>query len=344
MNIQPEDFLVKLHRGDELPHVLVAYGEESYYRQAIRRALPVYVYGETPEEDRDISLFEENTNLGEVEAAINTYPFFSGKSLVIISDEKLLAKSESEEAKRQRERLGKLLSDVPDYCTVLVVSEKLDGRTSFFKGLSKVGAVCKCEPLKTRDVSAWLLMKAQEQGGKLGRDALERILEYLEPTEKAPLQLLEQELIKLSLYAGGRKQWTAKDVDAVFASLPEMGSFALSNAMVERKLLAALEILAAEKKKGTPVIKLCGGLMYQLRKLLKLRELEQQGYDAKRMGEALNMKYAFSVKKSLEQSKKFSVAALQQALLEMGQLNIDLRKGGRQYERLEEILVALLGR
>ena len=49
------------------------------------------------------------------------------------------------------------------------------------------------------------------------------------------------------------------------------------------------------------------------------------------------------VAKNLQREVRgFSTQSLTQALLALAQLNIDLRKGGRDYARLEEILVSLL--
>lgn len=340
---KPNELLRKLKSGQELAErIILVYGEDSYYRQKLSSCIASYVYGDTPEEDRDIQSFEKDTNLGELDGVINTYPFFSGKSLVILKDNKLLGKAESENAKKQQERLGKILSDIPDYCTVFINVDKLDGRTAFAKNLIKASAACNCETIKVYNLREWLGDKVQELGGSLSRDAEECIMEYLEPLDVAPLQLLERELEKLAIYTGERKRWTREDIETIFASLPEVGSFAISNAMAEHKLQATLEILAAEKKKGTAVIKLCGGLMYQLRKMLQIKELQEEGRNPKQIGEALNIRFSGILNRNLAQCRHFTYQELQEALLAMAQLNIDLRSGGRQYERLEEILVRLL--
>lgn len=340
---KPEELLRKLNtREDIQERIILVYGEDAYYRQRISSAIADFVYGETPEEDREISLFEKDTNLGELEGVINSYPFFSGASLVILKDEKLLGKAESENIKKQQERLGKILNDIPEYCTVFISAVKLDGRTKFAKDLIKQAAACSCEPIKVYNLGYWLNDKAEELGGSLDRNAQECIMEYLEPLEVAPLQLLEQELTKLAVYAGERKRWTKRDVEEIFASLPEVGSFALSNAIAEHKLITALEILAAEEKKGTPIIKLCGGIMFQLRKMLQIKELQEEHYNSKQIGEAMGIRFSSILNKNIDQCSKFNYGDLQTALIALAQLNIDLRSGGRQYSKLKEILIKLL--
>lgn len=342
MNYKPEELLKKLHKGDQLANLIVCYGEEDYYRKRIAAAVQNYVFGDMPEEDRQLNIFEKDTNLGELEGVINSYPFFCPKALVILKDEKLLGKAEGEAAKKQQERLGNILKDIPEYCLVFILTTKLDKRTKFFKDLEKQGAMCSCDAVKAYNVGDWLHQKAEALGGMLSRDAEQTILEYIEPLETAPLQLLEQELEKLAIYAGDRKRWGKEDVETIFAELPEVGRFALTNALAERKLAKVLEILASEKKRKTPIILLCGSIMYQLRRLLQIKELLNKGYNVEQVGEAMNMKFPAIRNKSVNQARRFEQNSLEDALLNIAQLNIDLRTGGRDYERLEEIMVKLL--
>lgn len=340
---KPEELLHKLKsRAPLQERIILAYGEDDYYRKLIGNSMTAYVYEDVPEEDREIRIFEKDTNLSELESVINSYPFFCGHSLVIIKDEKLLGKAEGEGAKKQQERLKKILSDIPEYCTVFVSATKLDGRTSFAKELIKNSAACNCEPIKIYNLGDWLDRKAESLGGKLDRNAVEYIMEYLEPLEVAPMQLLEQELAKLAIYAGAKKRWSRQDVEEIFADLPEVGAFALSNALVDRKLTTFLETLAAEEKRGTPIIKICGGLMFQIRRMLQIKELLEEQKTTKQIGEAMGIRYPNILNRTIARCQRFTYAELQRALLDIGQLNVDLRSGGRQYSLLREIVVRLL--
>ena len=100
-------------------------------------------------------------------------------------------------------------------------------------------------------------------------------------------------------------------------------------------------LLAAEKKKGTNVLPLCALITFKLRQMLQYLELSSSGFDYK--GIVAELKLNPYVAKNLQREVRgFTAQALTQALLELAQLNIDLRKGGRDYARLEEILLQLL--
>lgn len=344
MEIKPEELIYKLQTGAQLPqsNLLVVYGEEDYYRQQIVTALPEALFQGVDSADRAITSFDKDTDLNELASIINTYPFFSGQSLVVLKDEKLLAaKAESEARKQQLDKLADILSDIPDYCTVLVSASKLDKRTKLFKALKKTALMCECASIKLNNLSQWLDGEAAAYGARWSFDAVGKIIEYLQPVDKIPLKLLQQEIAKLAVYAGERKQWTAEDVESIFSALPEASSFAIINALGKRNLPEVLVLLAAEKKKGTNVLPLCALITFKLRQMLQYLELSSSGFDYK--GIVAELKLNPYVAKNLQREVRgFTAQALTQALLELAQLNIDLRKGGRDYTRLEEILLQLL--
>lgn len=344
MEIKPEELIYKLQNGAGLPqtNLLVVYGEEDYYRQQIVTALPEALFQGVDSADRAITSFDKDTDLNELASIINTYPFFSGQSLVVLKDEKLLAaKAESEARKQQLDKLADILSDIPDYCTVLVSASKLDKRTKLFKALKKTALMCECTSIKLNNLSQWLDGQAAAYGARWSFDAVGKIIEYLQPVDKIPLKLLQQEIAKLAVYAGERREWTAEDVESIFSALPEASSFAIINALGKRNLPEVLVLLAAEKKKGTNVLPLCALITFKLRQMLQYVELAGRGFDYK--GIVAELKLNPYVAKNLQREVRgFTAQALTKALLELAQLNIDLRKGGRDYARLEEILLQLL--
>ena len=344
MEIKPEELIYKLQNGAQLPqgNLFVVYGEEDYYRQQIVTALPETLFQGVDSADRAITSFDKDTDLNELASIINTYPFFSGQSLVVLKDEKLLAaKAESEARKQQLDKLADILSDIPDYCTVLVSASKLDKRTKLFKALKKTALMCECASIKLNNLSQWLDGQAAAYGARWSFDAVGKIIEYLQPVDKIPLKLLQQEIAKLAVYAGERREWTAEDVESIFSALPEASSFAIINALGKRNLPEVFVLLAAEKKKGTNVLPLCAIITFKLRQMLQYVELAGRGFDYK--GIVAELKLNPYVAKNLQREVRgFTPLALTKAILDLAQLNIDLRKGGRDYARLEEILLQLL--
>lgn len=130
-----------------------------------------------------------------------------------------------------------------------------------------------CKSLKSYQLKPWLNEQAALRGCRFDYEASQTIMEYLSVTDNAPLLLLEQEIEKLSVYAGERKIWTKDDIEQTFAALPEVSRFALLNAIAEKKLGQTLELLGEERKHGNTVLALCGLVSFQLRRLGRVKEL-----------------------------------------------------------------------
>ena len=275
MDIKPENLISLLQQHKPLPQaqVLLLCGEEDYYRNSIIAALPEYVFGDTPEADREITVFDKDTNLSGLQAAVNSYPFFCGKSLIFLKDEKLwaakpakannAADAQEDTDSKKMEQLAAIVSDVPDYCLLVISSKKMDKRTKLYKQLKASALICPCERIKERDLDDWLYAQAAVYGARFTRDALAAISEYIEPVkEEIPLDLLQQEIGKLAIYAAGRREWTEDDVLNVFALLPNASSFALTNYIMAGKLKQCLELLASERKHGTYILPLSSTLAF----------------------------------------------------------------------------------
>ena len=73
MELKAEELLYKLNTGTPLPsNLIVVFGEEDYYRQQIVTALTESVFKGVEPQDREIQVFDKDTDLNQLQAAINT--------------------------------------------------------------------------------------------------------------------------------------------------------------------------------------------------------------------------------------------------------------------------------
>ena len=218
--LAPDVFIKQIENGT-IPTVVCIVGEEPYYRDLVRRTLLDAIFTDTPPDSRDITVFEEKTDMKKLDTLINTYPFFSGRTVILVTDKELLtpkAEAEGKKAKSggkgkakekaketnlsKQEQFQSMLGDVPDFCTVILQAEKMDGRQKFTKFLQKETVFVDCSPVDSRYLPAWLARQAEQRGGRLDRGAVQRIQEYLATVDNPPLQLLAAEVEKIAVYAG----------------------------------------------------------------------------------------------------------------------------------------------
>lgn len=346
MKIEAANFLAQLHTDKPLPGVIAIVGEETYYRDKVRHAVLAKIFAPAEPAEYELTTFSEKTDLDQLANIVNTYPFFGGKSAVLITDQDLLVPREREDkvSKTGEERLQKLLallSDVPDFCTVLLQTSKLDGRQKLSKTLQKEHCLVTCTPLKSYRLEPWLRDQAQQHGASFTRDGMERILSYMMNVDKVPMQLLAGEIEKLSLYAGERKTWTGEDVDHIFAALPEASIFALADALINGKTANFLNLLTAERRKGTNLMAVLGMILFQIRNLLAAAECRRLGLSKEAMVRRLELN-PYVAEKAWAAAAHFPEAAAYEAVRNLDQLSVDFRRGGRGFSRLEEIAVQLL--
>ena len=108
----------------------------------------------------------------------------------------------------------------------------------------------------------------------------------------------------------------------MFSQLPQVSNFALGRAIEERNLTLALELIAAERKNDAKFVLALYVVTSSLRLLI--------------------------AKLAMQHARNYSHESLQKALVDLAVLAITSRSGGGdkgwKWSRLEEIIIALVGR
>jgi DNA polymerase-3 subunit delta len=358
MEITAEQFLKELHKKAPCPHVVVAWGDEEYYKKAIEIAMKKKILAEHEGEELNSWPFQGAFNVTDLREAVNSSSFFGGLNWIVIENPKLLEKKKTEvktdkEAphKRSSKELQEfitLLTDVPVYSYVLCQCAKLDKRSAFYKNMSKTAVTIECASLKSYRLRPWLAEQADRYGARFDAQAQDLIEQYAALSGDVPLLFLQQEIGKIALYAGKRKIWTADDVNQMFSQLPEISNFALSNAVGKRNLPQVLEALTVQHKKmrshGRDLFPLSVGLVYnEVKRLLQVRELMSQGARQDTIASRLKLN-PYVAKLAIEDTRRYQPEALEKCLVDLAHMQMDSRKNGRDWERLEEILICLVGK
>ena len=99
--LAPDIFIKQIASGN-IPTVVCIVGEEPYYRDMVRRTLLDAIFTDTPPDSRDITVFEEKTDMKKLDTLINTYPFFSGRTVILVTDKELLTPKAEAEGKKAK--------------------------------------------------------------------------------------------------------------------------------------------------------------------------------------------------------------------------------------------------
>jgi DNA polymerase-3 subunit delta len=215
--------------------------------------------------------------IGRCLDGLRTLGFLGGRKVVWLRDATFLGSGvigESADVKNRLDDLVKLIKAGLPQGQVLVVSAlKVDGRSAFFKACQSAGNVVKFE---LPDKSYQLEQQARGTAGdafrkiglNIGPDALE---EFLDKTGTDTRQIV-QEVEKLSVYLGDRKNVQVADVRAIVSASREAISWDLADAVGNRDLAGTLKVLRQLLFQGENEVGLIISLENRFRDLLMYRE------------------------------------------------------------------------
>ena len=278
------------------------WGEEEYLRDSFLQTLRE-ICGASEGDDFQVRVFKE-TQIDPVELryAIDTLPFFSERSLIEIRD---LDWQKSGDA----DRLIEVLSDIPDYCTVvfrLNQGEEPNGKSKLVKFLRSHASEIKFTVQDQNMLFRWITRRFAFYGKGVEMEAAQRLI-YLSGDQ---MKALIPEIEKIAAYAKGEKV-TASDVNAVANRIAEADIFDLTDAIAERRFNTATGILAdLLEQRDSSVPAILSMLSTQFRRLF----FAVDAGDSATVMELCNLKYEFMARKLLNAARRFRTERLRHAV------------------------------
>jgi DNA polymerase-3 subunit delta len=167
---------------------------------------------------------------------------------------------------------------------LLISSGKADKRRAFYKAVLNLGAVETFNALSAEDkdwaamAETHVLKLLKASAKEMGDDAMAELVNRVGPN----LRALANEVEKVVLYAGDRREITMADVHLMVTRQKHARAFALGEALGDRdlpKLLRTLdeELWEVRLDKSRSEIGLLYGLISKLRTLILVKELRREG-------------------------------------------------------------------
>jgi DNA polymerase III subunit delta len=244
----------------------------------------------------------------ELLAAVGTASLLGGRRLVIVTDAQDLKKEQVEALERY------LASPSPDTTLVLTAS----GRTKLDATVKRAGTVLSLDPPKGRALVTWLKRRAAERKIKLDDRGGWALVDAV----GTDLRSLDNSLAQLVSAHGEGASVGAKEVRRSFPRLAEERTFALTDAVGERRLPAAMASLRRLLEQGDEPLALFGVLNGHLRRLLRARQVAGDG--ARAVGETLGMP-EWRAERMLKQALSYREEELVAAMSVMAEADIDMK-------------------
>ncbi len=334
--MEAEKFLQQVEKNKNIPPLLLVLGDEDYYVDKVVAAVK-NVWCAGAGEDC-VTVLEEDPSPAQLRDLVDSAPFFSERTLLLVRHSKLLTAGKGGDAGKDKEVYGKILAQIPEHCRVIWHSGKADKRIKLFKTLAALGETVECEKIKAWKVKDWLAQAAKEKGCRWEAAALEMVAGYAALAESISLYFLAQEVEKISLYAGERKVWTAEDVKNIFSSFAEVSGFALAEAMTAGDAAKALSILREQTARGVYILQFLGLIERQMQRMWRAKSIIEKGGGKEEVAAQLKMP-AFFAGDFTRRCQKLPEKRLKDAFKGLAEISREVRLGGRGVERLEEVII-----
>ena len=287
------------------------YGEESYLRQNYVQQLQQLLVPAGFEEFNLHRLSGARLTAQELSEAVEAMPMMSQHTMVTVTDWDIFKLDEG-----QRSQLIELLSDLPEYCTLVFIYDtipyKKDAKMrKLAAALDKAVETVEFQPQQRDALVRWLQRRFKALGHEIDGPTADHMLFYCGTLMAG----LVSETEKIAAYAK-HPQITIKDIEAVSEPVLDARIFDMTNRITARDYNGAAQVLGDLLRMLTEPIVILGAVGKELRRLYTARMAIDQGRDRFWLMELWEMKSDYPAKLLLQAARRISHEWCQWALKE----------------------------
>lgn len=307
--------------------LILLYGEDTYrLRQKLNKIIEEYKTKH--QSGLSLAFFRENgLDLDKIREKIEAVSMFDEKKLVILENifkNKKTPQDFFDYAKKSK------LKENQDVILVIVQEGKL--AVSSFK--NKLSMLEEFSLLKGAELTNWVKGRFSKDNIQIEPGALGKLVAYV----GSDLWQMSNEIGKLVSYKKGN-QITEDDIDLLVKSNLDTNIFKTLDALAFRDKKTALKLLHEHLEQGENEIYLLTMLIYQVRTLLKLKDLMERNVPYYSLAKKSGL-HPFVVKKSSGQLRNFSLEGLKKIYQRLLEIDFNLKKGKLDGQTALDLLVA----
>ena len=327
--------LIKQLRENGPERLYLLWGEEDYLREQFLSEIIVLCLDDGTDEFNHRRFNSENFSLAAFREALDAMPFFGSKILIAVQDFDINKAKDDVFSELQT-----LLSDIPDYCTVVFSLSRgyePDGRLSAFKLFKKLGTVVEFTSQSQSALLNWVSRRFTAAGKRIGRAEAEHLIFNC----GSLMNNLILEIDKVASYADG-ENITKQDIDTVTTPTPEANVFNMTDCIASRDFDRAFSILSELLGMREEPIMILAIIGQQMRRLLAARIALDSGKGTQYVIEVCEQRYDFIAKKLISGARLFEMYSIVHAVELCADTDYAMKTGGGDScELLKELLCHL---
>lgn len=258
--------------------------------------------------------------------ACESFPMFDKNRMVIVRDVPFNAGFDE---------LSGYLKNVPGYTYLILTTDTPDKRRKLYKAIKETGEIVEFKPLDDH----YLAKKAASIFKNANKQIESAALNMLVNGVKGDLGLLENEAEKLINYAGERCEINLNDIEKICSFTSNERVFDLLDALGAKDTKKALFVLSSILARGEQPISVLAMISNQLKIMLQCKLLSEAGYSLSELNSKLKA-HPYVIKKSLAQSKNFTMEELLSILNRCRGIDVSIKTGHCEPGLALELLLA----
>ncbi|MBP3633604.1 MAG: DNA polymerase III subunit delta [Oscillospiraceae bacterium] len=335
------DILKKELKQDVFRRLYFFHGEEHFLRDHYLQMLHDKLLSGPAQEFNYHRFTQENMDLQQLSDAVEALPMMAPSSMVQVDDCDLSRLTEAD-----RDKLVQILTDIPDYCSVVFVFDtvpfKVDGRQKKLKEAVDRGFAVEFGCQNQRELNNWIRRRFRAHG----KDIDDRLCEHLTFLTGGTMTALAGEIEKIAAFSSG-DVITPQDVATVVIPVLDAQVFDLTGAIADgdyEKALLKLRTLLQMQEEPIPLLASIGG---QLRRLLYARAAMNAGKGEAGVTELLTLPtgrkpHPYVLQKTMTSARRLSDGFCAKAMELCLQADVSLKGGSSDDARTLELLILAL--
>ena len=310
----------------------VLYGEEDYLRRYYLEQLKKLLLDDLTADFNFHRLNAENFSVDLLADCIEALPMMAERTMILAEDVDLFGCTDTE-------RLCGLLSDLPEYCCLVLTYEdfKPDKRKrKLWDAIEKNAVLAEFRYQSESDLRAWIRRHFAHEKKTISPE----LCGYLLQQCGFSMTRLDAEIGKVCAYSGADTIVRA-DIDAVVEPTLDAVVFQLTDALAMRRFDQALERLHTLLKMQTDAIPIVAAIGAQMRRLNAAKILLNEGKSAEELAQLCSMP-SFAATKTMGQARRLSERFCRKAVLLCCETDYQLKTSYGEEERLVELLILQL--
>jgi len=328
---------LKAHIKNKQPgRLYIFHGEEvfllNHYLGAIRKLL----LDPLTESFNYHSLNHENFDIRAFTDAVEAMPMMAEATLVTVDDVDPFKLPEAD-----REKLGQLLSDIPDWCTVVFTFEtvawKPDKRfKKLWEAIDSAALTVEFVKQDQRDLVAWI----QRHFAAHHKRITGELCVYLIDITGGTMTALSSEIAKISAYSGA-DEIKKSDIDAVTEPVLDAVVFQMTDLLSAGNYAAALEKLQQLLKMQQEPLSILGAVGNHFRRISAARTLLDHGKSSAELQKLYGLP-DYPARKTMEAARRFRPEFCAKSAELVLETDYRIKTSFDDAERLLELLVLQL--